>query len=261
MTQTPITIDISRYPAEFHPFLSGAKLYDSSCSPRARVIFIDKDTGYFLKSAPKGTLERQAAMTRYFHGKGLSSGVISYISNDQDWLLAQKINGDDCTTQKYLDQPERLVGILAERMAFLHSLDFSGCPVQDHTTPYLAGAERNYRNDTYDKSEFPDSFGYKSPEEAWAVVEKCGHMLQRDTLLHGDYCLPNVMLDDWQFSGFIDLDNGGVGDKHVDIFWTLWSMVWNLKTDKYHERFRDVYGRNNIDEDMLCVIAAIEVFG
>ena len=49
---TRIIIDVSQYPAEFHELLAGAKIYDSSCSSRARVVFIDRDAGYFLKSAP-----------------------------------------------------------------------------------------------------------------------------------------------------------------------------------------------------------------
>ena len=43
MTLTPVSVHVEEYPAELRPLLSGAKLYDSSCSPEARVIFIDKD--------------------------------------------------------------------------------------------------------------------------------------------------------------------------------------------------------------------------
>ena len=262
MTQTHVIIDLSQYPAEFHDLLTGAKIYDSSCSPRARVIFIDKGAGYFLKSAPTGALERQFVMTRYFHSIGLTSKVISYThDNDRDWFLTEKIPGDDCITKKYLQQPERLVDTVAEQLLLLHATDFLACPIQNHTERHLANARNNMQNDTYDKSDFPDSFGYKSPEEAWAVVESQGHLLQNDTLLHGDYCLPNIMLDDWRFSGFIDLDNGGVGDRHFDLFWGMWSLTWNLKTDKYRGRFLDAYGRSKIDEDMLRIVAAVEVFG
>ena len=93
------------------------------------------------------------------------------------------------------------------------------------------------------------------------MVEAYGSCLKRDTLLHGDYCLPNIMLDNWTFSGLIDLDTGGVGDRHVDLFWGTWSLRFNLKTDAYRQRFLDAYGRENIEPDLFPVIAAIEIFG
>ena len=83
-------------------------------------------------------------------------------------------------------------------------------------------------------------------------------MLKNDTLLHGDYCLPNIILDDWRFSGFIDLGHSGVGDRHVDIFWGTWTLNRNLHTHKYRQRFVDAYGREKVDEDMLRVVADIE---
>jgi kanamycin kinase len=261
MALTPIRFDAGSYPIEFQSILSGAKLYDSSCSPEARVIFIDKDSGYFLKSASKGALDREAVMTRYFHSKGLSANVLSYISDERDWLLTEKIHGDNGIAAKHLEQPERLCDIWAEQLVLLHGKDFSDCPVQNHTERYLAGVKYNMQNDLYDKSLFPDSFGYESPESAWEVVEKHGRSLRTDTLLHGDYCLPNIILDDWKFSGFIDLDNGGVGDRHVDVFWATWTLLFNLKTDKYRTRFIDAYGRDRVDEDMIRLVAAAEVFG
>ena len=261
MKLTLIEYDSSKLPAELCNFISGAKIFDSSCSPEATVIFIAKDDGYFLKSAKKGALEREATMTRYFHTKGLAAEVLSYVSSDYDWLLTRKIIGDDCTTQKYLDQPERLCDLFAERLLQLHAMDFADCPIQNHIERYLATAEHNKIADTFDKSDFPDSFGYASADEAWDVVKAESHLLQNNTLLHGDYCLPNVILNDWKFSGFIDLDNGGVGDHHVDIHWGIWTLNWNLKTNKYRQRFIDAYGREKVSEEILRIVAAIEVFG
>ena len=254
-----MTIDDA--PEALRAVLDGAEAYDSSCSAQARVWFVDKGDGLFLKCAAAGTLMREADMTRYFHGKGLSAEVLDYISGERDWLLTRKIPGEDCTARRYLDQPERLCDILAERLALLHGLDFSGCPEPNHTDRYLARARENYLSGDYDSSHFPDSYGYACAEDAMRVIETRGHLLQRGTLLHGDCCLPNVILNDWAFSGFIDLGGGGVGDRHVDIFWALWSLWFNLKTGKYRERFIDAYGRANVDEEMLRIVAAVEVFG
>jgi kanamycin kinase len=253
--------DFSEYPAEFHSLLSGAELFDSSCSEEARVIFIDKDSGYFLKSAPPGSLRHEAELTRYFAAKGLSANVISYISSERDWFLTETIPGDDCTARRYLNQPERLCDTLAELLAALHSADFAGCPIPDHTARYLAKAERNYRSNIFDKDLCANHWGFATVGEAWQVVETHGHLLQTDTLLHGDYCLPNIILDNWKFSGFIDLGDGGVGDRHVDLFWAIWTLRYNLKTDQYSERFIDAYGRAKTDEGYFRVVAAVECFG
>jgi kanamycin kinase len=260
MKLTSITINIDDYPADFHTLLSDATLYDSSCSEQARVIFIDKDGGFFLKSAPKQTLQREAAMTKYFHSKNLAANLLAYISEDKDWLLTEKLHGEDGISPKHLEKPEQLCDIFAERLALLHSERFTDCPIPNHTELYLAKAEHNMRTDNYDKSNFPDSFGYKSAEEAWSVVEAQSHCLNTNTLLHGDYCLPNIILNDWKFGGFIDLDHSGVGDRHVDIFWATWTLYWNLHTHDYRDRFISVYGKDRVDEDMLRVVAAVEVF-
>ena len=252
----PVTL-----PEELTPYLRGAVLYDSSSSPEARVWLIDRDGGYYLKKNRAGELAREAEMTAYFHRKGLSAEVLSYRTDEHDWLLTAAVRGEDCTHQMYRDNPKRLCDTLAERLRALHEVDFSDCPVTDRTGEFLRLAEENYRTGNFDTSHFPDSFGYRSAEEAYAVLTAGKGVMKRDVLLHGDYCLPNIMLDNWQFSGFIDLGNAGVGDRHIDLFWGAWTLWFNLKTDEYRDRFFDAYGRDCVDAELIRVVAAGEVFG
>jgi len=261
MKRVPIKINLSDYPEALHRYIENAPVYDSSCSPEARVIFIDRDGGYYLKSSPKGTLALEAELTRYYHKKGIAAEVVEYLSFDRDWLMTAKISGEDLTHKAYLDDPIWLCDSFAERLRWLHSLDFAGCPVPDRVGAYLKTVDDNYRTGNYDKTAFPDSFGYRSAEEAIAVVNEGRHLLRSDTLIHGDYCLPNIMFDNRKFTGFIDLGNGGVGDRHIDLFWGAWTLWFNLKTNKYRDRFFDAYGRDRVDTDMIRLVAACEVFG
>ena len=261
MVRKPILPDFSAIPEVFHSVLAGSPVFDSSCSPEARVLFIDRDGGFYLKSATAGSLKTEAALTRYFHGMGLATEVLAYETGVNDWLLTRRVPGEDCTFGSYLAQPEKLCDFFGQRLRMLHEMPFDDCPVQNRMESYCALAERNYRTGNYDSSHFPDSFGYASADEAWAVVSREGHLLKSDTLIHGDYCLPNVMLDDWRFSGFIDLGNGGVGDRHIDLFWGIWSLGFNLKTDRYRDRFLDAYGRDRVEPECLRIVAAYEVFG
>ena len=260
MKRVLIQPELSAFPEIFHPLLRNTLVYDSSCSSAARVYFLDRDGGLYLKTAPKGALEKEATMTRYFHSKGLGAEVLAYESLDADWLLTARIPGEDCTDPMYLSDPARLCDTTAQLLRMLHDLDAADCPVC-RTADYIATAQANYRGNRYDPSLFPDNWGYHTPEEAWKVVEENSKYLKSDTLLHGDYCLPNIMLDHWQFSGFIDLDAGGIGDRHIDLFWGVWSLQFNLKTHRYRDRFLDVYGRELVNEEMFPIISAFEVFG
>lgn len=261
MLRTRIDIDLTHFPECFHPFLKHCPVYDSSCSPEANVWFLEKDGGLYLKRAAKGTLKTDASMTQFFHGKGLAAQVVAYAQLEQDWLLTSRVPGEDCVFQQYLDDPKRLSALLGQLLRQLHETDIDGCPVPDRTKSYLQTVSENYHNRRFDDSLFPDNWGYASAEDAWRVVQEMGPYLKSDTLLHGDYCLPNVMLDNWKFSGFIDLGGGGVGDRHIDLFWGLWSLNFNLKTNAWSDRFLDAYGRDRIDSEILNAIGAFEVFG
>lgn len=261
MLKVPVNIDPEKYPEAFRSILTGAEVFDSRCASGAEVLFIDRDGGYFLKSMKRGELESEATMTKYFGSLGLGAKVLAFEQAERDYMLTERVRGEDCTHAQYLSDPKRLCELYAELLYDLHHRDFSDCPVQNRIDSYKSLAFENYRTGNYDKDSFPDSFGYASAEEAMAVIEKYGSALRNDTLIHGDYCLPNVMLDDWRFSAFIDVGNGGVGDKHIDLFWGTWTLWYNLKTNEYEDRFLDAYGRGNFDRDMLRVVAAFEVFG
>ena len=248
-------------PYEIERLISGAEIYDSSCSPEARVYFIDKHDGYYLKCASVGTLGREAEMTSYFNRKGLAAEVVAYVNDEYDWMLTRRVIGEDATHMDYIANPKRLAEFMGEELRRLHEIDYTGCPVMNKTAEYLALAEANYRTGNYDMSYFPDSFGYKSAEEAYKYLASRKHELECNTLVHGDYCLPNVMLNGWQLSAFIDLGNAGVSDRHIDLFWGAWTLEFNLKTDEYRDRFFDAYGRDRIDLSRLSIVAAAEVFG
>ena len=262
MKRTEIDRAKIELPDTFRHLLGNGRIYDSSCSPEARVYFIERDGGMYLKRGGVGALETEAMLDGYFASLGLGPEVLEYTQCDgYDWLLTRRVHGEDCTHGIYLDDPKRLSALLGESLRALHAIDPSGCPVRDRVSVYLRTAHENYESGSYDTSHFPDSFGYRSAEEAYAVLRDGEGALRSDTLIHGDFCLPNVMLDGWRLSGYIDLGAGGIGDRHIDLFWGCWTLGFNLHTDAYRDRFLDAYGRDGVDTEILRTVAAAEVFG
>lgn len=251
--------DPATFPEVFRELIAASRVYDSSCSPEARVWFLDREDGLYLKTAPKGSLRREADMTAFLHGKGLAAKVLSYESLEKDWLLTRAVPGEDCTFRRYLEDPKRLSALLGEKLRMLHEVSTAGCPVTDHTGAYLATVAEGQARGRFDGS----YFHREGLTEAAArrIIPETAPLLKNEVLLHGDYCLPNVMLEDWRFSGFIDLDHGGIGDRHIDLFWGAWSLGFNLGTDRWRDRFLDAYGRDIINEELLRAIGAFEAFG
>lgn len=54
-----------------------------------------------------------------------------------------------------------------------------------------------------------------------------------NTLIHGDFCLPNILAVDDKVVGFIDLGDSGIGDPWRDYAWCIWSLEYNLQTKEY----------------------------
>lgn len=251
--------DPAAFPEAFRELIAASRVYDSSCSPEARVWFLDREDGLYLKTAPKGSLRREADMTAFFCGKGLAAEVLSYESLEKDWLLTRAVPGEDCTFRGYLEDPQRLSALLGEKLRMLHEVSTAGCPVTDHTGAYLAAVAEGQARGRFDGSYFHREG--LTEEAARRIILETAPLLKNEVLLHGDYCLPNVMLEDWRFSGFIDLDHGGIGDRHIDLFWGAWSLGFNLGTDRWRDRFLDAYGRDIINEELLRAIGAFEAFG
>lgn len=246
-------------PPEARELVSGARIWDSSCSPEARVYYIERKEGFYLKISAPGSLKKEAELTRYFYKKGLGPEVAVYDSGERDILITKRLPGEDCTYADYLSEPKRLCDTIAQRLRELHECDFSGCPVMNRMSDYFDTVCENYKRGQFDPSYFLGA-GI-SKESAYSIALDARSELCSRHLLHGDYCLPNIMLDNWSFSGFIDLGGGGVGDRHIDLFWGSWTLGFNLGTDRWRERFFDAYGRDAVDSELILAVSAAECFG
>lgn len=257
MRKEIIGIDFSAFPPALHPLLRSGTFYDSSCHSAARVLYCD--SGFYIKIGEKGALAREAELARYFHNLGLGAEVMAYLSEDRDYLVTRSARGQDLT--HWRDDPERLCRVYARALRRLHDTPVGDVPTAAGFQHYLDAAAGNFRDGTWEDFVLMDRFPIPSREEAWAIMQENKDGLRADTLIHGDACLPNLLLEDWEFSAFIDCGLAGRGDKHIDLYWAIWSLAYNLKTDRYTDYFLDQYGRDRLDPRMLRVVAAFELFG
>lgn len=259
MKLTPISEGACRFPKDISCFISGARLFDSSSSPEARVYFVERGAGYYIKRAPRGTLYNEASLNSYFHSLGLGPKVISYTSSDEDFLITERVLGEDLTHGSYLNEPNRLAAFLGTTLRRLHEVDFHACPKKERLGEYLSVAKKRAACGIFDPTYSKNK--HISQKDAIEILEGSSDELTCDTLTHGDYCLPNVIARNFTLSAFIDLGYGGVSDRHVDLFWGEWTLNFNLGTYAYSDIFFDAYGRDKIDFSKIELVSIIECFG
>jgi aminoglycoside phosphotransferase len=67
-------------------------------------------------------------------------------------------------------------------------------------------------------------------------ARKRGHVL-----VHGDYCLPNVLVTNGVLTGLIDVGQTGLGDPRQDLAAGVWSLQYNFGPGQGRD-FLDAYG-------------------
>jgi kanamycin kinase len=62
-----------------------------------------------------------------------------------------------------------------------------------------------------------------------------------NVLIHGDYCLPNVLVHDGRFSVVVDVGLAGLGNPETDLAAGVWTLQYNYGKG-YARTFLDAYG-------------------
>ncbi|MCB5247287.1 MAG: aminoglycoside 3'-phosphotransferase [Candidatus Cloacimonetes bacterium] len=254
MKKIAIKVDASLFPDALRAYLNGARCHDSSCSEAVRTIFIDGPVRAYLKINKQGSLVREMKMIRFMHHHGLAPGVLEYVSeNGLDYLLTVALAGEDGIWEGHLSSPGRLAGAMGEYLRLIHNLPVAGCPYTGRSIEMYTQSRHNINRGYADRQIIPEDLALAAKK-----LDSLRGLAQDNVVIHGDYCLPNIIMRDFELSGFVDLGTGGVGDRHYDLFWGIWTLRYNLKTDTYRDTFLDAYGRMDIDNDRmeLCRLLA-----
>ena len=151
--------------------------------------------------------------------------------DEKNYLMMSKLPGKMSCDEEYMRQPEILAEALAEGLKMLWKVDISDCPYSSSLDEKLRMAKYNVENGLVDVDDVePDTFGpngFENPQAllAWLIANRPEEEL---VFSHGDYCLPNVFLQDGKVCGFLDLGHAGVADKYQDIALCYRSFIHNF---------------------------------
>lgn len=181
--------------------------------------------------------------------------ILAFDKKDgKNYLLMSKLTGEMACSKKHISSPKETVLALADGLMLLWNVDTSALSLPDGDKNDLDAARK--RIDEGGISAHIDGIGNEEKIYEYLVSNKpSGDMV----FSHGDYCLPNVFIENGKVSGFLDLGSAGLSSKWRDIECCLWSMHYNFcelsmmpeeEMREYEKLFFDRLGMEK-DEKMI----------
>lgn len=163
----------------------------------------------------------QVRMMQWLQGKIPVPQVLTYEESEgKSYLLMSRIDGKMSCDTYYLEHPRILLEALACGLKMLWEVDIRECPRIWDLDTMLKKARRRVENNLVDMDDVePATFGedgFENPKQLLEWLENNRPAFE-PVFSHGDYCLPNIFLEDGNVKGFIDLGNAGIADKWLDI--------------------------------------------
>lgn len=166
-------------------------------------------------------VERSIKMMEWLADKAPVPKVLSHCVNEgRSFLLMSRVSGQMACSESCLNDPQRLIGLLAGAVKTLWSIDISDRPSVRDLETELKEARSNVENGRVNiQNTQPETFGeggFESPATLLRWLEE-NRPDPDPVFTHGDLCLPNIFFDGDRLSGFIDLGDAGVGDRWRDL--------------------------------------------
>lgn len=135
---------------------------------------------------------------------------------------------------------------LGKEMRKIHEINIDSCLFYDNEVDILL-------KNCIEKIDaiFPEiqkNYSYRSIEE---VIEFLMENKPNDrVLVHGDYSLPNILIDNDNRYNFIDLGDISISTKYFDFYYFIRSLKINKKTEEI-EQFKKGYGISDFEDKYL----------
>lgn len=177
--------------------------------------------------------------------KGLVSvpEVLNYYRDQQmEYLLLSEIEGLPASDPGFQKDPRDMITALALSLRSLHALPIENCPLDQRLELKLKDAEQNLLAGRVDIDDFePEHLG-TSPQVLYQRLLQERPPSEDLVFSHGDACLPNFLIKDGQFAGFIDLGRAGIADRWQDLALVIRSLSHNDYPRQAAAHFLESYG-------------------
>lgn len=208
----------------------------------------------------KEDIKTEFCILSWLQNKIQVSQVVEYHEkNNISYLLTQGLSGIPAYKVKKNKTKQR-IKVIALALKKFHSVSINECPVDNSLTKDLEQIRKYIELDVIDDKKFLVYSKGKSIKSVFNILEKQKKNMHNNTFIHGDFCLPNLLIDSNNDFSFIDLGDAGVGDKYKDLSSIEGSISRNFG-EKWLQFFYDEYDSSlEIDKQKIQYFKYIDYF-
>ena len=185
---------------------------------------------YLKASDDAASIAAECARLEWLVGRVAVPKVVACERLDERaYLLTESVPG--VGAHDYRGPPRRCVELLAEGLRGWHRIAVDVCPFDARLAVTMRLARANAEAALVDESDFDDSRAGRTALELLAELDAARPNFEDLVVAHGDYCLPNVVIDDDRIAGFVDVGRAGVSDRYRDLALAARSIEYNLGTE------------------------------
>lgn len=146
-----------------------------------------------------------------------------------EWMVTSALPGVNGVSAEIAGDAEGLVRRFGEALKLFHvGLDVAACKFVASTDSLLATARHRVESGTVDTDEFQSVNTGVEPEELLSYLEGAQPTSGDLVVLHGDFSMPNVIFNQPEPPGYVDLGLCGIGDPYLDLAVGARSVARNL---------------------------------
>lgn len=197
---------------------------------------------------------------KWLQGKLLVPEVVYYGQDDSnEYLLLTEIEGMNASEKSFEMMLPQLMKQLAYGLRTVHEIEFASCPFNQRLDSKIKEAEKRVENNLVDEEDFDQHRqGLKADDLFNELISK--KPITEDLVFtHGDYCLPNIIINNGKVSGFIDWGRAGVADRYQDLALAIRSIKYNFGNEHIHT-FLEHYGLTELDESKILYYQFMDEF-
>jgi streptomycin 6-kinase len=196
---------------------------------------------FYLKASDHvASLRAEAARLEWLVGHVDVPKVLAFeATEDRAYLLTTRLRG--VGAHEYRGTPQRCVELLARGLRAWHRLPIESCPFDARLAATIAQARANAESGRVDETDFDDSRVGRTALELFVELVATQPRDEDLVVAHGDYCLPNIVIEDDAISGFVDVGRAGVADRYQDLALAARSIEYNIGAE-YVAPFFAAYG-------------------